>query len=136
MFRRTNPVPTALKESELASLIPLRELRIIERRGTMVSMSAGRSAIREGEIGRECMIIVEGGFAVTSNGVPLASLGAGDVVGEMALFAKRPRTATVTAEIDSLVYAFNPREFVSLLEECPTLAVIVRADADERSQAS
>lgn len=136
MFRRIDPVPAALKESELASLIPRRELQILERLGTMVTMPAGRVAIREDEVGRECMVIVEGTFTVTKHGEPLALLGAGDVVGEMALFTNRPRTATVTAENDSVVYAFSRREFASVLDNCPTLAVIVRSDAAERSEAS
>ena len=136
MFRRIDPVPAALRESELASQIPRRELQTLERLGTMIMMTAGRVAIREDEIGRECMVIVEGNFQVTKHDERLASLGAGDVVGEMALFTNRPRTATVTAENDGVVYAFSRREFASLLENCPALAVIVRADAAERSQAS
>ena len=133
MFRRIDPIPHALLDSELASVIPTRELRTLERRGTTVHLAEGREAIRQRQIGRECMIVADGTFAVTRDGATVAELRAGDVMGELALFTGRPRNATVTATTDSVVYAFNRGEFISLLGECPTLAGLLRAAADDRA---
>ena len=133
MFRRSDPIPASLRESEMAAALPARELRLLERRGTVVPFGAGRSAMREGEVGRECMLVVSGSFAVERNGEGVAVLRPGMVMGELALMTNEPRNATVTAMEPSAVYAFNRREFISLLSECPTFAEIVTADAQSRS---
>jgi CRP-like cAMP-binding protein len=136
MFRRIDPIPQPLLESELAAALPVKELRAIERRGTAVRFGAGRLAMRENEIGRECMMVATGSFAVERAGDGVAVLRPGMVMGEVALLTGKPRNATVTALEDSLVYAYNRREFTSLLHECPELAAIVRADAEARSPAA
>ncbi|MEZ5247221.1 MAG: cyclic nucleotide-binding domain-containing protein [Acidimicrobiales bacterium] len=136
MFRRIDPIPQTLRQSPLAGAVPAKELRAIERRGTAVRFGAGRHAMREDEVGRECMIVATGSFAVERDGDGVAVLRPGMVMGEVALLTGKPRNATVTALEDSLVYAYNRREFTSLLRECPQLAAIVRADVDERSPAA
>jgi len=136
MFRRTDPIPQTLLESRLAHAIPAKELRTIERRGTAVCFAAGRHAMREAEIGRECMMVVGGSFAVERDGESIAVLQPGMVMGEVALLTGRPRNATVTALEESLVYAYTRGEFTSLLDECPHLAAIIRDNVDARSPAA
>ena len=87
----------------------------------------------ENAVGRECMLVVEGSFTVERAGEHLADLLPGDFMGEVALLDRKPRNATVTAAEDSVVYAFTPREFDSLLRECPVLAARVLAGAESRS---
>ena len=136
MFRRIDPIPHTLRESELARAIPAKELRTIERRGTSVCFAAGRHAMRDAAIGRECMMVVSGSFAVERDGESIAVLQPGMVMGEVALLTGRPRNATVTALEESLVYAYTRGEFTSLLEDCPHLAAIIRDDVDARSPAA
>jgi CRP-like cAMP-binding protein len=116
MFRRPDPIPAPLRTSDLASALPARELRLVERRGTLVPLSAGRTAMRDGE-----------GIAVLQPGM---------IMGEIALLTQAPRNATVTSMEPSTVYAFNRREFISLLDECPVFSRIVQSGAQERSAAS
>ena len=52
---------------------------------------------KEGAIGREFFVIVEGTVEVTRGGERVATRGAGDFVGEIALLTETRRTATVTA---------------------------------------
>jgi CRP-like cAMP-binding protein len=136
MFRRTDPIPAPLRTSDLASALPARELRLVERRGTLVPFSAGRTAMREGEVGRECMLVVSGSFTVERDGEGIAVLQPGMIMGEIALLTQAPRNATVTSMEPSTVYAFNRREFISLLDECPVFSRIVQSGAQERSAAS
>ena len=56
-------------------------------------------------------------------------------MGEVALLAGGSRNATVTALDESAVYAYNRREFTSLLRECPTFAGLVREAMQERTAA-
>lgn len=136
MFRRINPVPESLLKSRLAPLIPAEELRTLHRRGTAVRMATGREAMVENRVGRECMVVVEGSFKVERDGKWIADLLPGDFMGEIALLKNRTRNATVTATQDSVVYAFNPREFSSLLRECPALDAYVRSAAEDRAPAA
>jgi CRP-like cAMP-binding protein len=133
MFRRINSVPGTLLESRLASRIPSSELKTLHRRGTFIRVPAGRQAMIEGRVGRECMVVVDGSFVVERDGDRVADLKSGDFMGEIALLTNRPRNATVTATDDSVVYAFSRREFTSLLRECPALDAHVRSAADKRA---
>jgi CRP-like cAMP-binding protein len=132
MFRRINPIPTPLSESALADAIPARELRVLQSIGTAVPIAAGRTAMVENAVGRECMVVVDGSFVVERNGEWVADLGPGDFMGEIALLTAQPRNATVTATSDSIVYAYSRREFTSLLRECPAISARVLEGVDER----
>ena len=135
LFRRSDPIPQTLRDSDLAAAIPERELRAVERHGTAVRFAAGRVAMREGGVARECMMVVGGSFAVERDGNGIALLRPGMVMGEVALLTGGSRNATVTALDESAVYAYNRREFTSLLRECPTFAGLVREAMQERTAA-
>jgi CRP-like cAMP-binding protein len=132
MFRRINQIPTPLFDSELAQAVPARELQVLQSMGTSIRIAAGRTAMVEDAVGRECLVVVDGSFAVERNGEQIAELGAGDFMGEIALLTDQPRNATVTATEDSTVYAFSRREFTSLLRECPAISAHVLETADQR----
>ena len=75
--------------------------------------------------GDEFMILVEGEAVVTQGGRQIATLGRGDLVGEMALLQERGRgrrNATVTALTDVVLYAGSPSEFRRILEAAPSVA--------------
>jgi CRP-like cAMP-binding protein len=78
--------------------------------------------MKQGDVGRECFVLVEGKVKVDINGRKVASLGPGAYFGEMSLLDKGPRTATVTTETDSTVLVLGPREFSGVLDEVPQLA--------------
>ena len=104
--------------SELSS----KELKKVSRLVTPVNVKAGKELTREGDPGREFMIIVEGTATVRKKGRKVATLGPGDFFGELAVLAGVPRTATVVADTDMVVDALNRREFSSLLDASPKLA--------------
>lgn len=136
MFRRINPIPTPLSDSELAQAVPARELQVLQSIGTAVRIAAGRTAMVEDAVGRECMVVVDGAFVVERDGTWVADLGPGDFMGEIALLTSQPRNATVTATEDSIVYAYSRREFTSMLRECPAIAARVMTTADQRQPAA
>ena len=78
--------------------------------------------MNEGSSGREAMLITSGTATVRRGGRLIASVGPGDILGEMALLANQNRTATVTAETNLVVEVLNRREFLSLLDEVPAIA--------------
>jgi len=69
-------------------------------------VAAGQVVVQEGDAGREAFVIRSGRCQVHSIGAGhIRELGAGDVFGELAILAERPRTATITAltEVELMV---------------------------------
>lgn len=87
-----------------------------------LSVPAGRQLCEQGEVGREAFVIVAGTAEVRRNGRKVATLGAGDSFGELALLDHGPRTATVTAATDLTVLVIGAREFAALVDAVPPIA--------------
>jgi CRP/FNR family transcriptional regulator, cyclic AMP receptor protein len=88
--------------------------------------------VRQGDLGRECFVIRDGKAKVAIRGKRSAVLGPGSFFGEMSLLDQGPRSATVTAETDMRLLVLGSREFSSLVEEVPTVAVRVMRGLAER----
>lgn len=118
---------------ELLSNVPLfstcskRDLGRIAALVDEVDVPDGRILTREGEPGRECFVIVDGQAAADLGGDRTASLGPGDVVGEMSLLDQGPRSVTVTAKTDMHLLVLTSREFSSLINRFPVVARRVMA---------
>lgn len=97
------------------------ELRQIDSVADEVAVPAGRALIRQGDLGREFVVIIEGEAAVERDGVRVATLEAGTHFGELALLVDHPRNATVTAVTDLKVQVIDRRGFQNLLDSSPHL---------------
>ena len=98
----------------------------IERLGMLaeeVDVPGDKVLMQQGEDGADLMVIVRGRVAIERNGVRLNTLGAGDFFGEIALVVGGPRTATATTEEPTTLLVINHREFHSMVEEFPDVAV-------------
>jgi CRP-like cAMP-binding protein len=98
-------------------------------------IAAGTVLMHEGAVGSEFMILADGTAEVRQGGRLLATIGAGDVVGEMALLqsaGRGYRNATVTAVTPLTVYVGTPREFRQILAVAPSVAEKVRRTATTR----
>lgn len=97
-----------------------------------VRLPAGRTLMREGDTGRELVVIVEGEVEVERRGERIAVRGSGDFVGELALIAHRPRSATVTTTADTRALVITGRDFERLARDVPTIALKVLKAVGER----
>jgi CRP-like cAMP-binding protein len=86
--------------------------RIAER----LRIQAGEVIMREGRLGRELFVILEGTATVTRDERVVNILHAGDYFGELAAIEPAPRSATVTATTDLDVLIVGPREFETMME--------------------
>jgi CRP/FNR family cyclic AMP-dependent transcriptional regulator len=110
------------------------ELQRIASLADELDLGDGATLIREGERGREFIVIANGTVKVTRNGKQLRELGAGDFIGEIALVADVPRTATVTATSPVRLLVVTDRAFRGLLEQMPSIAKKVLQSLGERLQ--
>tara|TARA_X000001036_G_scaffold26439_1_gene21986 strand:+ start:398 stop:832 length:435 start_codon:yes stop_codon:yes gene_type:complete len=114
--------PVALNQVEIFSDLSKQELRSVNRLMTTVSVKAGHHLVRQGEQGREFMIIRKGEATVNRDGKELTQLKKGDFIGETSMIAGIPRTASVVADTDMVIDTMNRQEFSILLDEIPQLA--------------
>ena len=124
-----------LKNVPLFTSCSKTELQRIASLADELDLADGATLIREGERGREFIVIAEGTVRVTRNGKQIRDLGAGDFIGEIALVADVPRTATVTATSPVRLLVVTDRAFRGLLEQMPSIAKKVLQSLGERLHA-
>jgi CRP-like cAMP-binding protein len=86
----------------------------------------GEAIVREGETG-DCMYVVQAGQVEVLQGkenkeVRLAVLNEGDFFGEMAIFEREVRSATVRAIGEVRVLTVEKKNFLRRIQEDPSLA--------------
>ena len=88
-----------------------------------LNLKRGEVLVRQGETADALYVVVTGRFAVTVAGrrEPVAELGPGQPVGEIAFLAGGVRTATVTALRDGLVLRLGRDEFEELAAKNPSI---------------
>jgi len=93
--------------------------------------------IREGEPGRLFYLISKGRVGVFKKRIfrqiRIASLGAGDFFGEMALLEHTARVANVMGEEEGEIYTLTREGFEGVLMAKPVIAERIRETAHERS---
>ena len=122
-----------INQVPLFSELSRNEIKSLKMLMTEIGISSGRTVVREGDVGREFMIILSGTASVSKQGNKFATLGPGDFFGELSLLGKGPRSATVIAETDLQLKALNRREFATMLDKNPKIAEKVLADAHSRA---
>jgi CRP/FNR family cyclic AMP-dependent transcriptional regulator len=96
-----------------------------------VDVRAGTVLMTEGRSGSEFFVIVEGTVDISRGGQQLATLAAGDFLGEIALIDHGPRTATATATSACRLLVLAHREFDTMIDDNPEVrAAVLRARAE------
>jgi CRP-like cAMP-binding protein len=93
----------------------------------------GKVLAREGEIGHEFFVIVDGEVEVAKDGATVRNLGPGDFFGEIALIWDSPRrTATVTATGTVRLFVLTRQAFRGLIDHHPDIEEKVLEAVEER----
>lgn len=115
------------RKVQLLSKVPLfsecteRELKKIASLADEIEVDKGTVLTKEGLPGRECFVVSEGRAKGTLRGKKLAAYGPGDVFGEMSLLDNEPRSATITADSEMVLFVVDSRSFWGLCEEAPSV---------------
>jgi len=128
----------ALKRAPLFEGLSKKELIELARVTDDLKVEPGTVLCREGKVGREFFVIVDGEAQVTKGGKHIALRKGGDFVGEIALITNKKRTATVTATTPLRCFILTQGAFRRVLDESPgvqlkvmqALAERLAADAD------
>lgn len=113
----------ALRSTWLFSACNRKELALLESACDEVKVHAGSVLCEEGKVGKEFCLIISGQAKVTKNNHQVATLGPGDAFGELSLLDHLPRSATVVADTEMDLLVLPAREFTSVLEDIPSMAV-------------
>jgi CRP/FNR family cyclic AMP-dependent transcriptional regulator len=100
------------------------ELDFIADRLMRIEAPAGNVLMHEGEVDHEVVVLVDGVVTVEVGGHTVASLGPGEIFGEM-LHDGRPRSATVVAASPIVAEVCDSDSFAEILEEVPSLSLVV-----------
>jgi CRP-like cAMP-binding protein len=125
-----------LKSVPLFARCSSKELKAIGMIADEIDLPEGQVLTREGDTGREFFVLIEGTADVRRKGRKVNTMHAGDFLGEIALVADRPRTATVTATSPIRALVVTDRAFKKLLRDVPSIqlkvleAVVERLPAD------
>jgi MFS family permease len=95
-------------------------------------VAAGEAIITEGERGDEFFLVAEGLVDVSVNGAQAGELGPGEGFGEIALLRDVPRTATVRAVDDTMLYVLDRAQFLGALSGHTDSAAAAEAVAGRR----
>jgi CRP-like cAMP-binding protein len=131
-----------LRHTELFANLRANELRLLAEQMLRRFYEAGEVLITAGDDGESMYVVFEGLLDVRLPGPDgkerrIASIGAGDFLGEMSLLTGEPRSATVVADTDAVVFEITRDPIEELLERRPEIAdILSNAAATRRLRAS
>jgi len=101
------------------------DLELLSYVATLRRFAAGSVIVKEGAEGDACFLIATGNVAVTraQTKTPLATLGPGALVGQLALIDRAPRSATVTAATDVAALEVKGNAFAKLVNASSAIAL-------------
>ena len=98
------------------------ELSEAARIAQAVEFADGDVFVREGQIGHDLFVITEGQVIIRRGGRTIAELGPGEVVGEMAVLDREPRSADAVAAGQVRTLRIQGGDLLDLVERRPVFA--------------
>lgn len=116
-----------LREVRLFKDIDTPELTALAQSLREQNLKRGQVLFREGEAGEEMFVVLRGSIVISKPVKErveqvLARIGPGDFFGEMSLFDRSPRSATVQADSDAMLLALDREALHRLTELSPRAA--------------
>lgn len=115
------------RKTELLARIPLfstvsqKDLAQVAALTVPAEFARGAVLTRQGQAGGLAFVIASGRAEVVRGGNRLATLGPGDVVGELSLIDGQPRSATVRALSDIEVLEISAEDLNRLIKKAPSV---------------
>jgi CRP-like cAMP-binding protein len=116
-------VCTQLRGVDLLRVLDDEVLDRIAERVTVSDHEPGSVVVAEGDDAAGLFLVFRGSAVVERAGVPVAVIGPGEHVGEIALLDGEPRMATVRAQHDLRTGFLPSADFLDVLEQSPEVAL-------------
>lgn len=110
-----------IRSFPLIQLIPDEELKRVVGRCQQEVIREGKVLIHQGESNHSLYMILSGQVLVMDEAVVIASLGPGEICGEMSYLGDEVATATVRALAETEVLAVSSQDFNGLLDRLPAV---------------
>ena len=99
------------------------QFRILQRQEFQEPYLAGQVVFHKGDPGDKMYVVVEGEVDIVSDDKVIATLGSGEVFGEMALIDGNPRSASAVARTDCQIVPVDEDRFLFLVQNTPYFAL-------------
>jgi MFS family permease len=135
-FEGEAPVPEetfkVLRGVSVFAPLPIATVENVSRRMAELRYHPGQVVIAEGDEGDRFYVVAEGVLDVTCERGSFAPVASGDFFGEIALLRDVPRTATVTAREETVLYALDRDSFLCAVGAHRCAGTVARRRAESR----
>lgn len=114
----------------------LQDFSDLFRNEPTITVKAGEALFRKDEPSDGFYILMSGSLRIANGNIVYEDLAPGGMVGEMALIDRSPRSATVTALVDSEVVKLDQRRFLFLVQQTPYFSIRVMSVLTQRLRAT
>jgi CRP-like cAMP-binding protein len=120
--------PDFLRNSELFESQPDEVVRAVLAQGRLLEFGPGEVVFHQGDQGDQLFVVKSGVLEVlatptdATDAVPIAYLGTGEVIGELALLTGSPRSATVRSPEHAVLFAVERAVFIDLMDTLPAFS--------------
>jgi CRP-like cAMP-binding protein len=121
-----------LSQSQLFRSIPPEYVHLFVERLHETTFHSGETIFEEGAEGDRLYILEDGTIELTRDGAAIGTLQSGDILGEIALIANSPRTATAEAKATTHVMELSKRDFDYICRQAPEVGAAVKDLASRR----
>jgi CRP-like cAMP-binding protein len=112
-----------LRTFELFRHVPSKELPgVAQMLGAELGVEPGHVLTEQGRMESDVYLVVDGTADVLVSQRPVAEIGPGESIGEMAVVDYLPRSASVVARTPMRLYQVSGQTFLTMLDEVPTVA--------------
>jgi CRP-like cAMP-binding protein len=111
-----------LKQVSIFADLPEEELTRLAAIGKEVEVGAGEQIIAKGDTGAHLYVLATGQVRVHDGDRTIATLGEGAVFGELSVLDPEPRSASVTATDDTLLFRISQEALYELMSDRPSVA--------------
>jgi Cyclic nucleotide-binding domain/Major Facilitator Superfamily len=102
-----------LRAHPIFAPLPVATVELLAHGAERVTLAAGEVVVRQGEVGDRFYLVAEGECRVFVDGGEVRTMSPGEGFGEIALLHEAPRTATVHAIDDAVLFSVDHRSFLT-----------------------
>lgn len=133
-FCRTRMLQNLTNHSDIFVSVPANERSELVARFKTRHFAEGDVLTEQGQDHTSLFVVASGEVGVDVNGTRVATLGAGDVVGEISMVLRRPANATVIALMPTVTLALSDDRFFDLIDAHPKVLAELYKTATGRDE--